>query len=90
MTQITKANGKVTVAVVDGVVTPAFVATEGIFGQVMDGVTGLISTQTVNVGNGAIFERLFSGLLGNGLAHYAHTGKVGVAVTPKIQFSFGS
>lgn len=90
MTQITKAHGKVTVTVVDGVVTPTFVATDGIIGQVMDGATGLLSTQTANVGNGAVFERLFSGLLGNGLAHYAHTGKVGVAVTEKLQFSFGA
>lgn len=89
MAQITKANGKVAVTVVDGVVTQVFTATESIVGQMIDGATGLISTQTVNVGNGAIFERLYAGVLGNGLAHYAHTGKVGAAVTPSMQFSFG-
>lgn len=90
MTEISKAHGKVTVTVVDGRVTTEFKATDGIIGQIVDGATGLISTQTVNVGNGVIFERLFSGALGNGLAHYAHTGKIGVAVTPTIQFSFGA
>lgn len=89
MTQNSKAHGKVTVTVVDGIVTPSFTATDGIICQIMDGATGLLSTQTVNVGNGAIFERLFTGALGNGLAHFAHTGKIGVAVTEKIQFSFG-
>lgn len=89
MTQITKANGKVAVTVVGGVVTPVFTATDGLIGQMIDGATGMISTQTVNVGNAAIFERLYAGVLGNGLAHYAHTGKVGVAVTPSVQFSFG-
>lgn len=89
MAQLTKAHGKVAVTVVDGNVTPVFTPTDGIIGQMIDGATGLIATQTVNVGNGAIFERLYTGLIGNGLAHYAHTGKVGVAVHPSLQFSFG-
>lgn len=90
MTQITKANGKVAVVVTDGQVVSTFTPTDGVFGQMMDGITGLVSTQTVNVGAGAVFERLFSGAIGNGLAHYAHTGKVGFAVTEKLQFSFGA
>lgn len=89
MAEITKAHGKVAVTVVGGEVKMAFTPTEGVIGQIFDGATGLISSQTVNVGNGAIFERLISGGIGNGLAHFAHTGKVGLAFTPSMQFSFG-
>lgn len=86
----TKFNGKVKVSIdSEGKVVCTPTATEGIFGQIMDGATGLLSTQDVVVGNGAIVQRLIAGGLGNGLAHYAHTGKIGVAVTNKFQFSLG-
>lgn len=86
----TKFNGKVKVSIdSEGKVICTPTATEGIFGQMLEGTTSLLSTQDVVVGNGAIFQRFLVGGLGNGLAHFAHTGKLGVAVTNKFQFSLG-
>lgn len=80
----TKFNGKVKITINEAgqaVATP--VATEGLIQQVMDGVTTILSTQEVAVGNGALVQRLLLVLGGNAIATHSFEGKIGVAAFGK-------
>lgn len=80
----TKFNGKIKVSINesgDVVTTPT--ATEGLIGQLLDGVTTVLSTQEVPVGNGALAQRLLLILGGNALAVHSIEGNFGVSALGK-------
>lgn len=80
----TKFNGKIKVSVDEaGLVTAVPTATEGLIQQLMDGVTTILSTQEVPVGNGALVQRLLLVLGGNAIATHSYEGKIGVAAFGK-------
>lgn len=76
----TKANGTVEVKIdAAGTATAVYTPTEGIFGQVTDSLTTLLSTQKVCVGNAALIQRIVLPLAGNVLATQSETGKFGIS-----------
>lgn len=80
----TKFNGKVKITIDEsGRVVANPNATEGLLSQLMDGVTTLLSTQEVAVGNGALVQRLLLVLGGNAIATHSYEGKIGVAAFGK-------
>lgn len=85
----TKFNGKINVTIDgQGEAVATAVATEGLIGQLTDGVTTVLSTQEVPVGNGALFQRLLLVLGGNMLATHSFTDSIGVAALGK-SFTLG-
>lgn len=81
---VTKFNGKIKVSVNEaGQVITTPTATEGFVGQLMDGVTTVLSTQEVPVGNGALVQRLLLVLGGNVLAVHSIEDNLGVSAFGK-------
>lgn len=80
----TKFNGKVKITIDEaGQAVAVPTATEGLLSQLMDGVTTVLSTQEVAVGNGALVQRLLLVLGGNAIATHSYEGKIGVAAFGK-------
>lgn len=84
--QTQKANGIVSFDVAGA---PQFTPTDGIFGQLGDSVTTLLSTQKVPVGNAALVQRLGLFAAGNMLATHSATGRLGISVAGRA-FLMGS
>jgi len=51
--------------------------------------TTMFDASTAVTGNAKFLQLGYAAIIGNGIAHWAHTGNIGVAVTKGLQYSVG-